>query len=70
MPDECEVFGQGKALGTGDNPLLEQDRAETSVKGTDTFGSEDLAETIEQSLSIARCRDETDTGGFQGGREQ
>jgi hypothetical protein len=45
--------------------LLEQDRSETRVEGTDTFSLEDLAEAANQAVGKGRLRDETDTGSLE-----
>lgn len=47
------------------NVLLKEDRAETRVESTDTFGLEDLAEAADQTIGEARCRDKADTGSLK-----
>jgi hypothetical protein len=47
------------------NLLLEKNRAETRVESTDALALENLAETTNQTVSEARCRNETYAGRLQ-----
>ena len=47
------------------NVLLEEDRTKARVESTNALVLEDFAETTNQSVSEARCRDETDTGSLE-----
>lgn len=57
------MYGMQHRIGV--NVLLEEDRAENRVESTNTLGIEDLAETANQTVGEARCRDETDTGSLE-----
>jgi hypothetical protein len=52
-------------LGHGVGDLLEQDRAEPSIEGTDAFRAQDLAEAANKPVGVGRLGDETDARGFQ-----
>ena len=47
------------------NLLLEQDRTETSVEGTDTLVLQHLAEASNETIGVCWLRDEPDTGGLE-----
>lgn len=47
------------------NLLLEQNRAETSVEGTDTLLAQHLGEAANQAIGVGGLGDETDTGGLE-----
>jgi hypothetical protein len=47
------------------NLLLEQDRSETRVKGTDTLVLKDLSESTDQAIGKGGLRHETDTGSLE-----
>jgi hypothetical protein len=53
-------------LGHGVRDLLEEDRAETGVKGTNTLFTEDTSETASETVGERGLRDETDTGSLKG----
>jgi hypothetical protein len=61
-PSCVEGWGKGEE---GGDVLLEQDRAEASVEGTDTLILQHLAETTDETIGICRLGNETDTGGFK-----
>lgn len=48
-----------------DNLLLEEDRSETTVEGTNTLVLEDLTETTDETVGEARGGDETNTGSLE-----
>jgi hypothetical protein len=52
-------------LGHGVRNLLEQDRSESGVEGTDTLVLEDLSETAHKTGSELGLGDETDTGSLE-----
>lgn len=52
-------------LGHGVWNLLEQNRTEPAVEGTDTFVGEDLAEAGDEAVGKGWLGDETDTGGLE-----
>lgn len=47
------------------NLLLEQDRTETGIEGTDTLVLQHLAEASNETICVCWLRDETDTGGLE-----
>lgn len=47
------------------NVLLEQDRTETGVEGTDTLVLQHLAETSNKTIGVCWLGNETDTGGLK-----
>lgn len=56
------------------NLLLEEDRSESAVEGTNTLVLEDLSETTDQTVGKGRLGDKTDTGSLEraegnGGKE-
>merc|ERR1712093_433930 len=52
-------------FGHGVWDLLEQDRTETGVEGTDTLVLQHLAEASNETIGVCWLRDETDTGGLE-----
>lgn len=48
-----------------ENLLLEEDRSETTVEGTNTLVLEDLTETADETVGEARGGDQTDTGSLK-----
>lgn len=48
------------------NILLEQDGTETSVESANTLILQHLAESTNESISVRRLRNETDTGSLKG----
>jgi hypothetical protein len=49
----------------GVNILLEEDRSETTVEGTDTLVLKNLSETTDETVGKAGGRDETNTGSLE-----